>query len=152
MNTSKHHPRPLAAVLIENFSVFRFSFTQTNNYLSLGLFIFASFASVSHRPTIIVSHANNNLLLGLFIFTIIIANSHFTTNSTESQCSAVISIISYGQLISKYDIKGIKPDQVNSANLLFEFRSFARGRSIRMIICKKSIHPDDQLQEASPFG
>ena len=103
LNTSKHHPRPLAAVLIENFSVFRFSFTQTNNYLSLGLFTFSSFASVSQRPTIIVSHAKNNLLLGPFIFAIIIINSHFTTNSKESQamqCSQwlpVISITSYGQ-------------------------------------------------------
>ena len=96
LNTSKHHRRPLAAVLIENFSVFRFSFTQTNNYLSLGLFIFSSFASVSQRPTKIVSHANNNLFFGPFIFAIIIANSQFTTNSTESQamqCSHIYNFL-----------------------------------------------------------
>ena len=38
-------------------------------------------------------------------------------------------------------------DQVNSANLLFKFSSFARGRSIRMTICKRPVHPDDHLQE-----
>ena len=27
-------------------------------------------------------------------------------------------------------------------------RSVARGRSIRMIICKRPVHPDDHLQEA----
>ena len=30
--------------------------------------------------------------------------------------------------------------------------SFARGRSIWMIICKKPVHPDDHLQKAGPSG
>ena len=43
-------------------------------------------------------------------------------------------------------------DQVNSANLLFKFSSFARGRSIRMTICKRPVHPNDRFQDAGPSG
>ena len=57
-----------------------------------------------------------------------------------------------GALILEYDRKGTKPDQVNSLNLLFEFPSFARGRPLWMIICKRPASLDDHLQEAGPSG
>ena len=48
--------------------------------------------------------------------------------------------------------QNLSQDQVNIANILFEVWSFARGWSIRMIICKRPPHPDNHLQEACPSG